>query len=322
MGEFGPGVDGGLVGVHRDAARRPVVRAAFFAGGHGGDFLGEALFALRVLRARDRGSERNVEGFARGVGFHVSDAERDFLFAGVALVDGEVERGDAFLVALEIGEGGSVRELAGGLDDEGAVHEEERLGGNDGFVAAAARNIGAGEIELREEFGRVATVDVGVDGAAGGEIFGAHADGFAAELGLEGAGDCEEGIVELLEVEATEVGSPKVMVVGVLNGELRIIGGALAVSCAGHDEAVEVLDGPTAFDEAGGEVVEKFGMSGRGGHVAEVVGGGDEAGAEVLLPDSVHEDAGGHGVLRIDDGEGELEAAATLFPIGAIFRIG
>ena len=105
------------------------------------------------------------------------------------MVDGEIERGHAFLVALEIGEGGAVREFAGGLDDERAVHEEERLGGNDGFVAAAAGNIGAGEIELREEFGRVAAVDVGVDGAAGGEIFGAHADGFAAELGLEGAGD-------------------------------------------------------------------------------------------------------------------------------------
>ena len=85
---------------------------------------------------------------------------------------------------------------------------------------------------------------------------------------------------------------------------------------------MEILDRPTAFDEAGGEVVEEFGVSGRGGHVAEVVGGGDEPGAEVLLPDAIHEDAGGHGVLRIDDGEGELEAAAAVFPLGAIFRIG
>ena len=128
--------------------------------------------------------------------------------------------------------------------------------------------------------------------------------------------------MELLEVEAAEIGAPEVMVVGILRGELGIVGRALAISRAGHDKAVELLDGPAVLDKAGGKIVEKFGMGGRRGHVAEVVGGGDEPGAEVLLPDAIYEDAGGHGVLRIDNGEGELEAAAAVFPLGSIFRIG
>ena len=42
---------------------------------------------------------------------------------------------------------------------------------------------------------------------------------------------------------------------------------------------------------------------------AEVVGRGDEAGAEVLLPDAVDDDAGGEGVFFAGEGLGESEAA-------------
>ena len=75
VGEFGPGVDGGQRRVHRDAAGGAVVCAAFFAGGHGGDFVGDALFAFRFLGTRDGEGERDFEGFAGGVRFYVADAE-------------------------------------------------------------------------------------------------------------------------------------------------------------------------------------------------------------------------------------------------------
>jgi len=108
-----------------------------------------------------------------------------------------------------------VGELACGLDDERAIHEKERLGRDDGFVAAAAGHVGIGEVELREEFGRLAAINVGVDGAAGCEFLGAHRDGFAAEFRLKRSGDGEEGVVELLEIETAEIGAPEVLVVGV-----------------------------------------------------------------------------------------------------------
>ena len=49
------------------------------------------------------------------------------------------------------------------------------------------------------------------------------------------------------------------------------------------------------------EPVEQFGMRGRGAHEAEVVRGGDEALAEVLLPDAVHDHAGGERVIGARD---------------------
>jgi len=81
------------------------------------------------------------------------------------------------------------------------------------------------------------------------------------------------------------------------------------------------MDQPLS-DEAGGEVVEQLGMSGRGRHVAQIVGRGDEAFAEMLLPEAVDEDAGREGVFGIGDGLGEFEAAAAVVIFGAFFGIG
>ena len=322
MGEFGPGVERGAVFVEREAAGRAVVHAAFFQAGHLGGALGLALLFAGFFGAGGDGRGREIEGEAGGIGFHVADAQGDFLFVGRTLVDGEVQGSDALLVAFQVGKFGPVREAARGLDDERAVHEKQGLGGDDRLVAATAGEVGVGEVELREEFGWVAPVDVGVDGAAGGEFFAAHRDRAAAEFGLEGAGDGEERIVELLEIEAADRGAPKVAIVGILLGVLGVVGGALLVGGAEDDEAVEFFDGPTVFNEAAREVVEEFGVAGWGGHVAEVVGGGDEAGAEVLLPDAVDEDARGHGVFGVGDSEGEREAATALVPFGALLGIG
>ena len=42
-----------------------------------------------------------------------------------------------------------------------------------------------------------------------------------------------------------------------------------------------------------GQPVEQFGVSGARAHLAEVAGSGDEPLAEVVLPNAVHDDAGG-----------------------------
>jgi hypothetical protein len=44
---------------------------------------------------------------------------------------------------------------------------------------------------------------------------------------------------------------------------------------------------------------------------AEVGGGADETGAEELLPETVHGDAGGERILRIDDPVGEIETGGA-----------
>ena len=68
---------------------------------------------------------------------------------------------------------------------------------------------------------------------------------------------------------------------------------------------------PTGADEFGGEPVEEFGVGGGVALHAKVARRADEAGAEELLPETVHGDAGGERILRIDDPVGEIEAGGS-----------
>jgi hypothetical protein len=56
---------------------------------------------------------------------------------------------------------------------------------------------------------------------------------------------------------------------------------------------VEGFDFPAVGDEFGGEVVEEFGMRGLAAEEAEVAGSIDDAGAKVMLPDTIGEHSGG-----------------------------
>src|SRR4051794_35487329 len=49
--------------------------------------------------------------------------------------------------------------------------------------------------------------------------------------------------------------------------------------------------GSPGENELGRQPVEELGMAWFGAHLAEVVGGGDEAGAKMLLPDAIDQDA-------------------------------
>ncbi len=65
-----------------------------------------------------------------------------------------------------------------------------------------------------------------------------------------------------------------------------------------------MTEGPLVGDEVAGEPVEQFRVGGRAAAVAEVAGGGDEAGVEAELPETVDDDAGGEGVIRGGDPRG------------------
>jgi hypothetical protein len=67
----------------------------------------------------------------------------------------------------------------------------------------------------------------------------------------------------------------------------------LPIRSAHHDALVRFLQAPAFGDEAGGEPVEQFGMRGACADEAEVARRADEAGAEVVMPETVHGDAGG-----------------------------
>ena len=71
------------------------------------------------------------------------------------------------------------------------------------------------------------------------------------------------------------------------------------------------LETPAGVDEAQGQPVEQLGMAGGFGTQAEVAGRLDEAGAEVVLPDAVDQDAGGEWVLWRCDGPGQFEATVA-----------
>ena len=67
---------------------------------------------------------------------------------------------------------------------------------------------------------------------------------------------------------------------------------------------------PAARDELGGEPVEQFGMRRVAAHRAEVVRRGDDALAEVVLPESIDDDAGRERVIGTREPFGERRAAA------------
>ena len=73
---------------------------------------------------------------------------------------------------------------------------------------------------------------------------------------------------------------------------------------------MQFLDAPAVLNEGRSQVVEQFRIGGAIAHDAEVAAGADETGAEVSLPDAVHDHAGGEGIFRVGQPVGERGAAA------------
>ena len=96
--------------------------------------------------------------------------------------------------------------------------------------------------------------------------------------------------------------------------------GRLPIGGRHEDPLMEFLQGPAFIHEAQGEPIKEFGVRGLLGHIAEVIGRGNDAGAEVVQPEPVDEDAGGERVGPVGDGHGKLAAPAAFvegLPLGA-----
>jgi len=142
-------------------------------------------------------------------------SEGEFVGVGGALEERGVERADPFGVGAGGGECGAGGEVAGLLEDEGAVEKEKGLLGDGGGEALGAAGVGVGEIKGAEEAGEVLAVDETVDGAAAGEGFLREIVGEAAGGEVELAGGGEEGVAEGFEFEAAAVKMGEELVVGI-----------------------------------------------------------------------------------------------------------
>src|ERR1700721_4388356 len=104
-----------------------------------------------------------------------------------------------------------------------------------------------------------------------------------------------------LGVKPTAVYSPKVPVVRIDQFRIRrrfLDYGRLAIGRAEDDELVQVLERTARGPEIAGEPIEKLGMGRHGAHVAEVVWRIDDAFAEMIMPDAIHDAAPRQNVVR------------------------
>ena len=218
-----------------------------------------------------------------------------------------------------VGDGGFFLEEAlsgeiGLFADEGAVHQEKGLGGEIGDGAFSDDKVGVGCVEDLEEIEHGIAEPRNVDAAAFGSegvveiVLSGVADGGTAACRVELAAEEEGGVADGFGFESFAIGVAEEAVCGVaVVGSLR---GKLVGSAEG-DFADEGFDGPAVFDEAEGEMVEEFGVTGELAGLAEVIGGANDAFTEEVFPNAVDHDAGGEGVFGIGDPVGEFESAGV-----------
>ena len=129
-------------------------------------------------------------------------------------------------------------------------------------------------------------------------------------LEVEVSGDEEDGVAELLGVEALQGEVRVIAVQRILDVLLGRLLAALLIDRREHDHALQLLERHTVLLELRRQILEQCGIGWWIADGAEVVGGVDDAGAEVPLPDAVDPDAGGE--RAGDDVVGELKPAAAL----------
>ncbi len=132
-------------------------------------------------------------------------------------------------------------------------------------------------------------------------------DGGAADVADEESGEGEGVVADELGIDAPAGLAGEKPVVGVTGDEVARGDGGTAVGLAVHDEPDHVLHVPAGVAELAGKPVKEGGV-GRGLALrAEVVEDLGKAGAEELLPEAVHDDAGGEGVFRGEEPVGKVE---------------
>jgi hypothetical protein len=187
-------------------------------------------------------------------------------------------------------------------NDIGIVQEQKRLGGDVGDVAFASGAGRGGCVESGHKGIELVAFDAKVNGAARNVAKdGRTIHGFGAEL----PADRQEGIANGFSFQAADrkMGEENIVGVG------RAGGGGLAGGLPGFgddNEADEAFKG--IADKPGSEIIEQFWMGWSCAEAAEVIGGGDQAATEEMMPDAVHDDAGGEGIIRTGEIFSQLEA--------------
>ena len=140
-----------------------------------------------------------------------------------------------------------------------------------------------------------------------------HHHARTADLRVEPTRDREHGVADGFAFEAAQVHAVEQFILGVeLFGAGVGWGAGHLVSPRQHQLADEPLHGPVQVaDEVDGEMVEQFAVRRRLAEHAEVVHGWHEAAAEEVVPDAVHDDAGGEGIGGVNDMLREFETAAA-----------
>ena len=135
-------------------------------------------------------------------------------------------------------------------------------------------------------------------------------DARAALLEVQEPAHREHGVAEPFAFETAAVHAPYEAVLGI---DLRRVGtplAGLAVSRRGDHELVDGLEAPAAGHEIAREPIEQLGMRGRVADDAEIAGRGDDAAAEMVLPEPIDDDACRQGMIGAGEPCGQLGAAA------------
>ena len=90
----------------------------------------------------------------------------------------------------------------------------------------------------------------------------------------------------------------------------------MTIGDAVDDEAMDCFLFPAAVDELCRQPIEKLGVGWFGAVFTEVIGGGDEACAEMILPESIDRDASGEWVFRVRHPFRQLHAALRFGCVG------
>ena len=170
-----------------------------------------------------------------------------------------------------------------------AVHEHEGLRGDRRVDPVSLADEWFGSVEKLHRWDQFTALDEEVDTAA---LTPFIKRAFAVHCLVKLPADCQQGVANHFAIEAPRVESPKELVAQVLGRLGRDVLGVLPPGGAGQDEFVHGLQLPIVLDQAESQPVEQLGMGGWLGLGAEIVRRGHEPVAEVMLPQTVHYDAG------------------------------
>ena len=225
------------------------------------------------------------------------------------------------------------REACGPQVDEFVVHQAERLqrcggrrslGSLDGRQRAIQRfehRVAAGDdahavdrpaVEVR----RIARNRfVALQRAGLADLEGPEAG--SVQFAIQVSADGQHRVPHSLARQAAGRIPPQVSVRAVLGRGGAVVPRRLAVRSRQQDAPVQPLEAPVVADQFACQPVEQLGMARQSAVVTEVARVGDEARAEVVLPQSIGHDARKEGVSGIRD---PLRERPPLFRIGSVCR--